>query len=50
MNELAYYVKFYKMGMDYGAYKQKISNYNDFQIENKEKEVFNFEKMIKVII
>jgi predicted Zn-dependent peptidase len=50
MNELAYYVKFYKMGMDYGAYKQKISNYNDFQIENKEKEIFNFEKMIKVII
>jgi predicted Zn-dependent peptidase len=50
MNELAYHVKFYKMGMDYNLYKEKISNYNDFQIENINKELFDFEKMVKVII
>jgi predicted Zn-dependent peptidase len=50
MNELAYHVKFYKMGMDYNLYKEKISNYNAFEIEKINKELFNFEKMVKVII
>jgi hypothetical protein len=36
--------------MDYNLYKEKISNYNDFQIENINKELFDFEKMVKVII
>jgi hypothetical protein len=38
------------MGMDYNLYKEKISNYNAFEIEKINKELFNFEKMVKVII
>lgn len=49
MNELAYHVKFYKMGMDYQSYKNIISNHEGFSQIKLNKDWFNFEKLIKVI-
>lgn len=50
MNELSYHVKFYKMGLDYNVYKEKINNYNSLNLYNITKDRFNYEELVKVIV